>query len=94
MPEEVAQENEEKEGTKKKKGKFKFVLIIIVCVILLGLGGGYFLYGNVLIQKFLGKEPQEAVKNEVKKAEVPMGPIMALEPFLFNISNADMPRFP
>ncbi|HOP85388.1 MAG TPA: flagellar basal body-associated FliL family protein [Syntrophorhabdaceae bacterium] len=88
MPEEVVQEKEVTEEPKKKKGKFKILLIIIFCVICLGLAGTYFLYGNVLIERFLGKESSEEQKKEVKKAEVPTGPIMSLEPFLFNISNA------
>ena len=88
MPEEMIQENINTEEPKKKKGKFKIMLIIILCVVCLGLAGTYFLYGNVLIERFTGKEKSEEQKKEVKKAEVPTGPIMSLEPFLFNVSNA------
>jgi len=83
MPEEMIQENINTEEPKKKKGKFKIMLIIILCVVCLGLAGTYFLYGNVLIERFTGKEKSEEQKKEVKKAEVPTGPIMSLEPFLF-----------
>ncbi|MCX7965494.1 MAG: flagellar basal body-associated FliL family protein [Syntrophorhabdaceae bacterium] len=88
MPEKEVEQKNENEEPKKKKGKFKIIFIIAFCVICLGIAGTYFLYGNVLMEKFLGTETPEEEKKMKKKAELPTGPIMSMEPFLFNISNA------
>lgn len=88
MPEREAEQKNESQEPKKKKGKFKLILILLLCVVCLGLAGAYFMFGNVLIGKFLkGEESKEQTKAE-KKVETHMGPIMSMEPFLFNISNA------
>jgi flagellar protein FliL len=75
-------EQEEASDAKKKKGPFKLILIILI-VLLIGGGAGYFFFGKTLVAKYMGK--QTAVKEE-KKVEV--GPTVALEPFLINVSGA------
>jgi flagellar protein FliL len=66
----------------KKKGPIKFILVILV-ILVVGGGAGYFFFGKALVAKYLGK--QTTVKEE-KKIEV--GPTVALEPFLINVSGA------
>jgi len=74
---------QEKDG-KKKKGGFKFILIGIFVVFCLGIGGVYFFYGNAILAKFFNKSTTESEK----KVERKVGPIMSLEPFLFNVANS------
>lgn len=84
MPEEKVEnvEKEPQENEIKKKSKFKLILIIICAVFCLGIGGAYFLYGDAIMGKFFKKNTGETEK----KAEKSVGPIMSLEPFLFNIA--------
>ena len=70
----------------KKKGKPKLLLLIILVVFGLGLGGVYFFYGNTIVTMVTGKKAKpEAVEKE-KRHEA--GPILTLEPFVFNLSGA------
>lgn len=85
----------------KKKSKAKMILLILLIVIFLGGGGaGYFLltsknmtFSNKIMQKYFGKKPPEGEQEggeqkdakEHKKKEL-VGPILALEPFVFNMS--------
>jgi len=83
MPEDnVEKENAKEVKEKKKKGGFKFILIVVFVVFCLGLGGTYFFYGNVILAKIFKKTAQEGEKRVERK----IGPIMSLEPFLFNIA--------
>lgn len=84
MPEDKVENKntEEEKDKKKKKGGFKFILIIIFVVLCLGVGGVYFFYGNAIMAKFF----KSSAKESEKKVERKVGPIMSLEPFLFNIA--------
>ena len=87
MPEDIQEEisSTEQPTVKKKKGKFKLLLLIVVAVLGLGMGGTYFFYGHKIMKMLPGKSAQaEGEKPKVKKG-VP-GPILTLEPFIFNLS--------
>lgn len=76
----------EAEGTPKKKGgKLKLILIIVVVVVLGGGAGTYFVFGKQIKGRFFGTGEQ--VSQETKKKEA-MGPILSLEPFIFNIGGS------
>jgi flagellar protein FliL len=65
----------------KPKGKMKLIILIVVPVLLLGgLAATYFLYGD----RIMGRQPAEK-KPEKHHEEV--GPILTLEPFIFNLSS-------
>ncbi|HOV91246.1 MAG TPA: flagellar basal body-associated FliL family protein [Syntrophorhabdaceae bacterium] len=85
MEENEVQEIEEKQAPK-KKGKFKFILLMFIVVLCLGIAGVYFLYGNLIMERFFDKPPQETQNVKEKKTEKHLGPIAPLEPFLFNIA--------
>jgi flagellar FliL protein len=94
-------ETDEPQEAGKKKSKTKLILFLVLIVIFLGGGGaGYFLFSskiktfsNTIMQKYFGKKPPEGEQEggeqkeakEHKKKEV-VGPILALEPFVFNMS--------
>ena len=94
-------EADEPQEEGKKKSKTKLILFLLLIVIFLGGGGaGYFLFSsniksfsNTIMQKYFGKKPPEGEQEggeqkdvkEHKKKEV-VGPILALEPFVFNMS--------
>ena len=86
MPEEQVEnvETEPQENGKKKKGKFKLILLIACVVFCLGISGVYFFYGDKIIGKYFKKSPNEGEK----KVERPVGPVLSLEPFLFNIAGS------
>ncbi|HNS14284.1 MAG TPA: flagellar basal body-associated FliL family protein [Syntrophorhabdaceae bacterium] len=75
-----------------KKGKMKLIFFIIVLVFCGAIGGGYFMYGDVIMKKYLGgqEEGQAEAKQEKdsKKKNGGVGPILALEPFVFNLSGS------
>jgi flagellar protein FliL len=73
-------EGEETPQEEKKGGPLKLIIIAFL-VLVVGGGAGYFFYGRTLIAKYQHKEG--AVKEE-KKVEV--GPTLALEPFIINVS--------
>lgn len=65
----------------KPKSKMKMIIFIVVpCLLLAGLGATYFLYGD----QILGREAAE--KKQEKKHE-DVGPILTLEPFIFNLAS-------
>lgn len=67
-----------------KKGKLKLISLIGILVICMGAGGMYYFFGDTLMQKYFGARPKIAEK----KKEKVIGPILSLEPFLFNISGS------
>jgi flagellar protein FliL len=78
MANEAGNENAEQA---KPKSKMKLIILIVVPVLLLGgLAATYFLYGD----QILGRETGE--KKEEKKHEA-VGPILTLEPFIFNLAS-------
>jgi len=79
-------EKEQSEEPKKKKGKFKLIILILFAVICLGAVGVYLLYSNMIMAMFSGKHAQGSEKVTQKKIEKHAGPILSLEPFLFNIA--------
>lgn len=70
----------------KKKSKLKLIILVVVpLVLIIGAGAAVYLFGDTLLKGYLpgilgGKEA------EVKKKEVAVGPILTLEPFIFNLS--------
>ncbi|MCX8111216.1 MAG: flagellar basal body-associated FliL family protein [Syntrophorhabdaceae bacterium] len=86
MPEDNVKKEKEAQESKKKKGKFKLIILILLFVICLGAVGVYFMYGNKIMGMLSGRTAQEGQKEIQKKTEKPTGPILSLEPFLFNIA--------
>ncbi len=95
-------EADEPQEEGKKKSKTKLILFLLLIVIFLGGGGaGYYFFSskivsfsNKIMQKYFGKKPPEGEQQEGgeqkdakehKKKEL-VGPILALEPFVFNMS--------
>jgi flagellar protein FliL len=77
---------EEDEGApKKKSGKLKLIMVITLVVLIGGGAGAYFFFGNQIKAKFFGGSTETV--QETKKKE-PMGPILSLEPFVFNIGGS------
>lgn len=76
--------NEVENGTAtqaKPKSKTKLIILIVVPILLLaGLGATYFLYGD----KILGRQAGE---KKVEKKHEGVGPILTLEPFIFNLAS-------
>jgi flagellar protein FliL len=75
---EVGVADEGKQG--KKGGKLKLLLVIVV-VLVLGGGAGYYFYGSKMLGRRAG--PLETASG---KKQDGVGPILSLEPFIFNIS--------
>lgn len=75
---------EEQEKPVRKKGKFKLILLVVFVLIIAGGAGGYFMFGKKIAAKYLGKEPAPAKEAAAKKEAV--GPILQLEPFVFNLT--------
>jgi flagellar protein FliL len=76
----------------KKKNMLKLIILIVLFLVLAGGGtAGYFFYGKQIMQKYLHKKPPEGTEQTEqkeatdKKKEV-VGPILSLEPFIFNMS--------
>jgi flagellar protein FliL len=67
----------------KKKARSKFILIMLIIMLLLAAcaGAGYFMFGDKILNRL---HPAQAIAAVKKKHEV--GPIIALEPFVFNLS--------
>jgi flagellar protein FliL len=94
-----AVENEEPQGEGKKKNIVKLIILIVLFMVVAGGGAaGYFFYGKQIMSKFFHKQPQDGAEqtgetgepgdkeaNKEKKKEV-IGPILTLEPFIFNMS--------
>ena len=92
----VAEDVEEVEEEAPGKSKTKLIIIFALVILIGGGAAGYFFFGQKFIQKLTGKEVTqtqgegatgEAAKEETKKTEV-VGPILALNPFVFNISGS------
>jgi flagellar protein FliL len=79
-------EEAEGEGTTKKKGgKLKLIMIIALVVLVGGGAGAYFVFGNQIKARFFGSSAEPV--QETKKKEA-MGPILSLDPFIFNIGGS------
>jgi len=87
MEEEQRDEEIAEEPQEKKKGKFKLILLIVLLALSIGAGGTYFFFGDKIIQKFSGM-PEGETEHKKEKKEKTVGPILSLEPFLFNISGS------
>ena len=64
---------------RKKKGILKILLIGVLAVVVVG-GAGYLFYGKTLMDR---DKPAKSQDHENKKE---VGPIVALEPFIINVS--------
>lgn len=71
----------EEEKPRKKGGKLKLIMIIALVVIVGGGAGTYFMFGNQIKSRFFGVSGEQG--QEKKKESI--GPILSLEPFIFNI---------
>lgn len=80
--EQMVMEAVDAEGTPKKGGKLKLIIIIVLVIVVGGGAGAYFVFGNQIKARFFG-DGTEPTK-ETKKKEA-IGPILSLEPFIFNI---------
>jgi flagellar basal body-associated protein FliL len=86
-------EEPQEEGEKKNLLKI-IILVVLVLVIAGGSTAGYFFYGNKIMQKYLNKKPPESTeqteqreqKEGTEKKKEDVGPILSLEPFIFNMS--------
>ena len=78
---------EEEEPGIKKKGKPKLLLLIILVVLGLGLGGVYYFFGHKIVAMVTGKPLKVTHAAEAPKKHA-AGPILTLEPFVFNLSGA------
>jgi flagellar protein FliL len=74
-----------------KKGKSKLILIIVFVVIVGAGAGAYFTVGKKYISNFVGKKPGVASAATVKKEAV--GPILQLEPFVFNLTGSQSSKY-
>ncbi len=75
-----------------RKGSLSKIIVLIIIFVVVGGGGaaGYYLYGQQLMNKLLhkeaaGQETANKQETEEKKKEG-VGPILSLEPFIFNMS--------
>jgi flagellar protein FliL len=89
------EETEEPQGKGKKNNLLKLIILIVLFLVLAGGGtAGYFFYGKQIMQKYLHKNPPEGTeqteqteqKDAKEKKKETVGPIMSLEPFIFNMS--------
>lgn len=82
----LVMEAEDTEGAPKKKGgKLKLIIIVVLVVLVGGGAGAYFVFGNQIKARFFGGNAEPT--KEMKKKES-IGPILSLEPFIFNIGGA------
>ncbi len=79
MAEEQAQEIKIERPPTKKKTLLK-ILIVGVLALVVAAGAGYFFYGKTVLAKYQQKQSRQ---KETKKE---VGPIVALEPFIINVS--------
>ncbi len=86
-PDKMREGAEAEEGGK-KKSKTKMLMLIVLILIIAAGGGSYLFFGKKIMQKLTGK-PVEGTElqaaAETKKKET-VGPILSLEPFVFNMS--------
>jgi flagellar protein FliL len=97
MPEDNQEELDVTEEEEPKKKKKPLLLYLIILVVLgLGMGGAYYFYGHKIMamlpgrsaasetaQKDKGKEGEKDKDKDKKHAP---GPIVTLEPFIFNVA--------
>jgi len=84
--EQMVMEAEDIEGAPEKKGgKLKLIMIIVLVVLVGGGTGAYFVFGNQIKARFFGGNAEPLQEKKKKDA---IGPILALEPFIFNIGGA------
>jgi flagellar FliL protein len=67
----------------RKKIGVKIVVLVAFLLIVMALGGAYFMFGEEFLAEYAAKSIEA---NEEKKEGV--GPILALEPFVFNVSGS------
>ena len=79
--EQVQEQQVEAEPVRKKKGFLKILLIACLAAVLLG-GAGCYFYGQKLMAYYLGSKGG-ATHAKPKQG---VGPILPLEPFVFNVS--------
>lgn len=72
--------------TKKKGGKLKLILIIVLVILVGGGAGAYFVFGKQIKARFLGGGTEPVTEPKKKNS---IGPILSLEPFIFNIGGAN-----
>jgi flagellar protein FliL len=85
MAEELKQENTtEEESGKGKGGKFRLILLSAMLLVVIAAGAGYVFLGDKLLAKII---PGGGAPTSEKKKQL-MGPIIGLEPFVFNISGS------
>ena len=77
-----SEEIQEDGAPRKKGGKLKLIMIIALVVLVGGGAGAYFVFGNQIKARFFGGSAEPV--QEAKKKEA-IGPILSLEPFIFNI---------
>jgi flagellar protein FliL len=76
----------------KKKNLLKLIILIVLFLVLAGGGAaGYFFYGKQIMEKYLHKKTPEGTeqteqKESMEKKKEAVGPILSLEPFIFNMS--------
>jgi flagellar basal body-associated protein FliL len=87
MEEEQREEENLEQPVEKKKGKLKLILLIVFLALVIGAGATYFFFGDKIMQKHSGL-PEEKAEPKKEKKEKTVGPILSLEPFLFNISGS------
>jgi flagellar protein FliL len=78
-------EIQEEGAPRKKGGKLKLIMIIALVVLVGGGAGAYFVFGNQIKARFFGGSAEPV--QETKKKEA-MGPILSLDPFIFNIGGS------
>jgi len=78
------------EGKPEKKGKTKLIFFLVIFVLCGAVAGGYFFYGDMIMKKYFGGhkagQAQAQKEKEGEKKKDGVGPILALEPFVFNLS--------
>jgi flagellar FliL protein len=89
------EETEAPQGEGKKKSLLKLIILVVLFLVLAGGGtAGYFFYGKQIMQKYLHKKAPEGMeqteqteqKEATEKKKEVVGPILSLEPFIFNTS--------
>lgn len=83
------EEKDKKEGEEKeestKKGLPMKLIIVVLMVFILG-GGGFFALNSGMLDKFLGKDQNEAAAKKTEETNKPdIGPIYPLDPFIVNL---------
>ena len=73
----------EQEAPRKKKVKLKLILLLLVVVLVGGGAGAYFVFQTQI------KGGHSGGAEHAEKKKEPMGPILSLEPFIFNIGGSN-----